>query len=149
MLMGRSDLVGPSRAADERPAAPTSGFSRRKRSLRSPGPFALRTGAERGCAWPKRAATSRWSARSKRVSTTSPTTAFRRRASRFSIPTKLGVFTSGPYFHDHAAFSLRAVVDPMGQSMNPIYDDPAYGMQPASPGLTCGVALRANVALRA
>jgi YVTN family beta-propeller protein len=44
----------------------------------------------------------------------------------FSIPTKLGVFSTGPYFHDHIAFSLRALVDPVSQIKDPVYGTPAY-----------------------
>ena len=46
----------------------------------------------------------------------------------FSIPTKLGVFSTGPYFHDHAAFSLRTLIDPEAQSLDPTYGTPAYGL---------------------
>lgn len=45
----------------------------------------------------------------------------------FSIPTKLGVVTSGPYFHDHSAISLRAILDPEAQAIDPVYGSPAYG----------------------
>jgi hypothetical protein len=45
----------------------------------------------------------------------------------FSIPTKLGVVTSSPYFHDHSAYSLRMVVDPVAQSIDPVYGTPAFG----------------------
>ena len=51
---------------------------------------------------------------------------FGRFAKRFSVPTKLGLFTSGPYFHDHSAFSLRTLVDPSAQEISPIYGTPAY-----------------------
>jgi hypothetical protein len=34
----------------------------------------------------------------------------------FSVPTKLGVFASGPYFHDQVASSLRALLDPSLQA---------------------------------
>ena len=44
----------------------------------------------------------------------------------FSIPTKLGVFSSGPYFHDHVAYSLRSLVDPVAQIKDPVYGTPAY-----------------------
>ena len=51
---------------------------------------------------------------------------FDRAAKHFSVPTKLGVRTSGPYFHDHVAWSLRHVVDPDVQENDPIYGSPAY-----------------------
>jgi hypothetical protein len=53
----------------------------------------------------------------------------------FSIPTKLGVFSTGPFFHDHCALSLRALVDPEAQALDPVYGQPAYGGTPALPGL--------------
>lgn len=40
---------------------------------------------------------------------------FKRPARRFDVPTKLGVFFTGPYFHDHAVRSLRSTVDPLSQ----------------------------------
>ncbi len=52
---------------------------------------------------------------------------FGREASHFSIPTKLGVFSTGPYFHDHSTYSLRNLVDPASQMFDPVYGDPAYG----------------------
>jgi hypothetical protein len=55
---------------------------------------------------------------------------FTRSALAFSIPTKLGVFASGPYFHDGVAYSLRALVDPDTQALDPVYGSPAF------PGLT-------------
>jgi len=55
-----------------------------------------------------------------------PQKLFDRGSEHFSIPTKLGVFTTGPYFHDHVAASLRAIVDPQGQQTDPIYGNPAY-----------------------
>jgi hypothetical protein len=36
------------------------------------------------------------------------------------------VFSTGPYFHDHSAASLRAVVDPAVQQNDPVYGNPAY-----------------------
>jgi hypothetical protein len=53
----------------------------------------------------------------------------------FSIPTKLGVFASAPYFHDHAAYSLRSLVDPDTQALSPIYGSPAFPGQTPYPGL--------------
>jgi YVTN family beta-propeller protein len=60
---------------------------------------------------------------------------FTRRPEIFSIPSKLGVFTSGPYFHDHAAYSLRALLDPESQAISPIYGTPAFPGQTPYPGL--------------
>lgn len=37
---------------------------------------------------------------------------FNRAASKFDVPTKMGVLFTGPYFHDHAVMSLRTTVDP-------------------------------------
>ena len=66
---------------------------------------------------------------------TSPKKVFAREGRIFSIPTKLGVWSSAPYFHDHSAFSLRMVVDPEAQALNRIYGSPAFpGLQPY-PGL--------------
>ena len=44
----------------------------------------------------------------------------------FSVPTKLGVRSTGPYFHDHVACSLRNLLDPELQSDDPIYGSPAF-----------------------
>jgi YVTN family beta-propeller protein len=41
---------------------------------------------------------------------------FSRPAGRFDVPTKMGVFFTGPYFHDHAVLSLRSTVDPISQT---------------------------------
>lgn len=41
---------------------------------------------------------------------------FGRSASKFDVPTKMGVFFTGPYFHDHAVSSLRALIDPASQT---------------------------------
>ncbi len=49
---------------------------------------------------------------------------FTRADQKFSIPTKLGVFSTGPYFHDHSALSLRGLVDPARQQTDPKYGDP-------------------------
>jgi hypothetical protein len=65
----------------------------------------------------------------------SPQKTFLRNMRLFSVPTKLGVFSSGPYFHDHSASSLRMVVDPEAQAIDPVYGTPAFG-SPAYPGLT-------------
>lgn len=67
---------------------------------------------------------------------TSPPKVFLREKQVFSIPTKLGVFSSGPYFHDHAATSLRMVLDPGAQDVSPIYGAPAFPSVPTPyPGL--------------
>ena len=60
----------------------------------------------------------------------SPLKTFLRSPDLFSVPTKLGVFSTGPYFHDHSAASLRAVVDPGSQVSDPVFGNPAYpGLQ--------------------
>ena len=63
-------------------------------------------------------------------STCDPANPFRRfgrEATHFSIPTKLGVFGTPPYFHDHGPLSLRALLDPEIQtSGDPVYGDAAY-----------------------
>ncbi len=41
---------------------------------------------------------------------------FTRPASKFNVPTKMGVLFTGPYFHDHAVLSLRSTVDPVSQT---------------------------------
>lgn len=64
----------------------------------------------------------------------SPLKHFARDMRVFSIPTKLGVVTSGPYFHDHSAISLRTILDPEAQAIDPVYGSPAYVGQPF-PGL--------------
>lgn len=61
---------------------------------------------------------------------------FTRSQATFSIPTKLGVFASAPYFHDHDALSLRALLDPETQALSLVYGDPAFPGHPASAGLT-------------
>lgn len=64
----------------------------------------------------------------------SPLKLFERDMRAFSIPTKLGVITSGPYFHDHSAISLRMILDPEAQAIDPVYGSPAYPAPPF-PGL--------------
>ncbi len=49
---------------------------------------------------------------------------FTRFMQSFSIPSKMGVFGTGPYFHDHSTLSLRALVDPVTQTSDPVYGDP-------------------------
>jgi hypothetical protein len=66
---------------------------------------------------------------------TSPPKVFQRDMRLFSIPTKLGVSSTGPYFHDHSASSLRMVLDPEAQALSPIYGTPAWGGGAAYPGL--------------
>lgn len=61
---------------------------------------------------------------------------FTRQATSFSVPTKLGVFSTGPYFHDHATYSLRTLLDPEAQSLSPIYGSPAFPTSPAYPGVS-------------
>jgi hypothetical protein len=51
---------------------------------------------------------------------------FIRDPQRFTIPTKLGAFSSGPYFHDHAVSSLRNLLDPSNQVVGGQYGDPSY-----------------------
>jgi len=63
----------------------------------------------------------------------SPLKVFHRDMRAFSIPTKLGVFSTGPYFHDHVAISLRTIVDPEAQISSPVYGSPAYVGQPPFP----------------
>jgi hypothetical protein len=58
---------------------------------------------------------------------------FQRDMRAFSIPTKLGVFSTGPYFHDHVAISLRTILDPEAQITSPVYGSPAYAGQPPFP----------------
>lgn len=68
-----------------------------------------------------------------------PFNSFERSAEHFSIPTKLGVFSTAPYFHDHAVYSLRAITDPAAQmDMSPgsTYGNGAYNDANARPGLT-------------
>lgn len=56
----------------------------------------------------------------------SPLKTFQRDQRSFSIPTKLGVFSTGPYFHDHVAYSLRTILDPEAQAISPVYGSPAF-----------------------
>ncbi|MHC4892329.1 MAG: YncE family protein [Planctomycetota bacterium] len=51
---------------------------------------------------------------------------FGRAAKLFSIPTKLGVLHTGPYMHDHSLISLRHVLDPVSQMLDPVYGDAGY-----------------------
>ena len=60
---------------------------------------------------------------------------FTRDRATFSVPTKLGVFSTAPYFHDHAVLSLRTLLDPEAQALSPIYGDPAYPGQPPFAGI--------------
>jgi len=61
---------------------------------------------------------------------------FTRESTHFSIPTKLGVFATAPYFHEHAPLSLRALLDPEVQtSSDPVYGDAAYSDGVARAGL--------------
>jgi len=56
----------------------------------------------------------------------SPPRVFTRGPDIFSVPTKIGVFSTGPYFHDHSLSSLRAVLDPQGQITDPVYGNPTF-----------------------
>lgn len=49
---------------------------------------------------------------------------FTRDPASFSIPTKMGVFGTPPYFHDHGTFSLRGLLDPDTQTLSPVFGDP-------------------------
>ena len=60
---------------------------------------------------------------------------FKRGATHFSVPTKLGVFATAPYFHDHAAYSLRTLLWQDDQALDPIYGSPAWPNDPPYPGL--------------
>jgi YVTN family beta-propeller protein len=53
----------------------------------------------------------------------------------FSIPTKLGVYSTGPYFHDQAALTLRSVVDPEAQALDAKYGSAAFPLGTPFPGL--------------
>lgn len=60
---------------------------------------------------------------------------FTRRPEVFSIPSKLGLFASGPFFHDHAAHSLRTLLDQDAQALSLVYGSPAYPGQTPFAGL--------------
>ncbi|MFT7669353.1 MAG: YVTN family beta-propeller protein [Planctomycetota bacterium] len=60
---------------------------------------------------------------------------FTRPETMYSIPTKMGVFSTGPYFHDHVIYSLRGLVDPESQMFDPVYGDVAYGLPDSRPGV--------------
>ena len=45
-----------------------------------------------------------------------PLKTYSRLAKNFGIPTKFGVFSTAPYFHDHVVKSLRALCDPQAQA---------------------------------
>lgn len=64
-----------------------------------------------------------------------PFRVFTRPMNLFSIPTKLGIFASGPFFHDQVAYSLRALVDPDVQALSPVYGSPAFPLLTPYPGL--------------
>ena len=61
----------------------------------------------------------------------SPPKVFTRAPGNFSIPTKLGVFATPPYMHDNSLYSLRTVLDPIVQTMDPVYGTP--GQLPGNP----------------
>lgn len=54
----------------------------------------------------------------------SPLKLFTRAPGNFSIPTKLGAFSTPPYMHDHSLYSLRSIVDPITQMSDPVYGSP-------------------------
>ena len=56
----------------------------------------------------------------------SPLTVFDRDAGAFSVPTKLGVYSTGPYMHDHSLISLRTLLDPQGQTSDPVFGNADY-----------------------
>lgn len=60
---------------------------------------------------------------------------FGRPESKFSIPSKMGAYTTGPYFHDHTIYSLRGLVDPEAQMFDAVYGDIAYGLPTDRPGV--------------
>lgn len=69
---------------------------------------------------------------------------FTRDQAKFSIPTKLGVFATGPYFHDHVTYNLRQLLDPdlaTGSTLygtvggDAVYGSAAYPSEPAFPGV--------------
>jgi hypothetical protein len=64
-----------------------------------------------------------------------PFTFFGRNKVLFSIPQKLGLFSTGPFFHDHMAYTLRGMLDPDAQAFSPIYGSPAFPGQQPYPGL--------------
>lgn len=51
---------------------------------------------------------------------------FNREAKVFSVPTKLGVFSTGPYMHDNSMVSLRHIVDPETAMFSAQYGSPTY-----------------------
>ena len=55
-----------------------------------------------------------------------PLRTFMRGSGLFSIPTKLAVFSTGPYMHDHSISSLRNLLDPQAQQTDPDFGDPSY-----------------------
>jgi hypothetical protein len=59
---------------------------------------------------------------------------FTRAKTHFTIPTKLGVFSSGPYFHDHVVFSLRNLMDPETVTLSSVYGSGAFP-PPSYPGV--------------
>ena len=55
-----------------------------------------------------------------------PIQVFSRDKRKFSVPTKLGVFSTGPYMHDNSMISLRHIVDPESQMTDPVYGSANY-----------------------
>lgn len=56
---------------------------------------------------------------------------FTRAPTHFSVPTKLGAWSTPPYFHDHSVYSLRMLLDPERQTDNASQ----YGNSAMYPGL--------------
>ncbi|MFT5464107.1 MAG: YVTN family beta-propeller protein, partial [Planctomycetota bacterium] len=53
---------------------------------------------------------------------------FLRDQSDFSVPTKLGSYSTGPYMHDHSVLSLRGILDPQSQMTDPVYGSASLPM---------------------
>lgn len=64
-----------------------------------------------------------------------PLRIFTRKAVLFSVPQKVGAWSTGPYFHDHAAMTLRTLLDPEAQAISPVYGSPAFPGQTPFAGL--------------
>ncbi|QDU86561.1 Lactonase, 7-bladed beta-propeller [Planctomycetes bacterium Pla163] len=56
----------------------------------------------------------------------SPLRVFARGDQLFSIPTKLGASSTGPYMHDHSLISMRHIIDPESQMFDAQYGDAGY-----------------------
>jgi hypothetical protein len=55
-----------------------------------------------------------------------PIATFDRDKRKFVVPTKLGVFSTGPYMHDNSMIALRHIVDPESQMSDPVYGNANY-----------------------